>query len=79
MEYLDIEVNSFHREDYYLAQIAAEIRRGNVKDPEKVSVEGMKLKFRLTNEVKKKPPPTCEQSKSFWKALIGFSKKQEKR
>ena len=56
--YLNEEVNSFHREDFYLAQIASEIRRSWSNKPNKIKLENflMKLddKIDLKEELKKK-------------------------
>ena len=73
--YLDEEeTNGFHREDYYLANIAAEIRRSYVKDPEKVVMKSFLMKFKKRE---KKPKMTKEEatkrSKMFWGALLGRS------
>jgi hypothetical protein len=43
--YLDEEPNFFHRGDYYLAMIAAEIRRANCTKPEKVKIKDFILDF----------------------------------
>ena len=74
LEYLDAEVNGFHREDYYMAQIAAEVRRGHVKNPKKVKVEDMVLKF-TTNEKckqKKQKKSNILASKNFWLTSLGL-------
>jgi hypothetical protein len=47
--FLDLEVTGFHREDAYWAQIAAEIRRANVKEPQKVKVEDFLIKYQLAS------------------------------
>ncbi len=51
--YLDWDVNAFHREDSFLAQIAQEIRRTISKDPEKVQIDGFLRKF-VAKKVPKK-------------------------
>lgn len=46
ISYLDFQdTEGFHREDYFLAQIAAEVKRSWVKNPEKVSAKEFLLKF----------------------------------
>lgn len=45
MSFFEMERNSFHREDYYLAQIAAEVRRSIVKRPQDVDVKDFLLSF----------------------------------
>lgn len=55
---------------YYLAQIAAEIRRGHVKRPENVRTEDFLIKFKRLDKdatpVRTGAQPTLEQSKTFW-------------
>lgn len=43
--YLDEEVNGFHREDYYLAQVAMVTAQANSKHPEKIELEHYLLGF----------------------------------
>jgi len=80
IRYLDDEVNAFHREDYYWAQIAAEIRRGNVKHPKNVKVGDFIMTFTTTTKKKAEKKEKAEglsreariaRSKSFWSALAG--------
>lgn len=76
MEYLEQEVNDFHREDYYLAQIAAEIRKTFSKNPAAVRTEKMLLKFKTSGKSPKassdmSKEDRIERSKSFWSALVG--------
>ena len=75
MVYLDEEVNGFHREDYYYAQIAAEVRRGIVKHPESVKVSQFLLKFRNEEENKQTPEEKMGDAKQFFSALTGMGKK----
>lgn len=52
------------KEDYYLAQIAAEIRRANVKNPNTIKIKDFLIKYRSASEEK------TAKSKSAWaKAL----------
>ncbi len=80
----DEEENVFHREDYYLANIAAEIRRSYVVAPEKVDVESFLVKLvRKIKPKKKKPKVSIEErtkrSKSFWAALVKMPKSKKKK
>ena len=77
MWYLDwLDTDGFHREDYYLAQIASEIRRSFIAKPEKVRLTDFLLKFQ-----EKKPEPVLmpeqrmKKSKSAW---LGLFKMKEK-
>lgn len=45
MRFLHLEMNSKRKEDYYLAQIAAEVRRSLVKKPQEVQVQDFLLNF----------------------------------
>lgn len=44
-EYLEELYNSPDRHDYYLMQVAAEVRKGNVARPNQVKIDSFKLKF----------------------------------
>jgi len=46
LEYLKLDFNVQRREDFFLANIAKEIRMSNVKHPEKVKLESYLLKFK---------------------------------
>lgn len=72
-EYLAQEFNRPNRQDYYLASIAAEVRRGsmNCKHPNKVKLKDMVLKFE-TEEDQKTSQEADAQSKKFWFAFTGY-------
>lgn len=82
LEWKDTE--EFNRQDYYLAQIAAQVERGQVKNPSSVTVEGKLIKFVEKKDVEKKEETEEEQnkkvvvSKSFWLGATGVKKKEEK-
>jgi len=71
VEYLDREVTGFHREDYYLAQIAAEIRRWKTK--EKVKLGDFILDFHTDEKAPKKPQDCLNRSKSYWLGITGVT------
>lgn len=84
MEYLDWEANAFDKYNYYLAQIAAEIRRSYVAKGAKVKIEDFIMEFKNKEESSK--PKTRQQiadkMKKFFFAgtgLLGSGKKEEKR
>lgn len=52
MVYLDYEINSFHREDFYLAQIAREICALRAKKPNSIKIENFLLNFVEDKKVK---------------------------
>jgi len=62
--------------DWYLMQVAAEVRRGYVKDPSSVKLKDMKL-------VRPKPEqlPTKEEavarSKSRWFGMLGVKREKQ--
>ncbi len=62
------------RTDGYLMQVAAEVRRGHVKNPRKVKLEDFRLKYDGGSS-RKKPAMTKEQatamSKAVWMARLG--------
>lgn len=74
LTYLDMETNSFHREDYYLAQIATEVVRSRIENPRKVCIEDMLLKF----ESKKEGKLNLEFSEMEEEALIEERTKRSK-
>ncbi len=83
MKYTEIEVHSFHREDFYLAQIAAEVRRSIAKDPTDVQIKDFLLTFEAAK--KEKAPPTEDQkalkleaSKAYWLNLPAPKKPPKK-
>jgi len=56
MQYLDDDINAFHREDYFLAQIAKVFVQANVKNPKNIKLDDYLVKF-------KKPAPVSRQKK----------------
>jgi len=82
MEYLEGKINAFHREDYFLAQIAAEIRRSFVKNPKKVKLDDFLLKFKDKTKTARKKMTKEERTKiakSFWSALTSLSFKPKRK
>tara|TARA_R110000765_G_scaffold288759_2_gene384962 strand:+ start:2044 stop:2391 length:348 start_codon:yes stop_codon:yes gene_type:complete len=76
--YFEGEHTRFHREDYFFAMIAAEVRRTVVQHPEKVSMEDFLLDFgggtqkereEVTEEALERK---IEISKSMWMAAVGM-------
>lgn len=80
MEYLDWDSNAFDKQNYYLAQIAAEVRRSYIAKGAKVKIEDFILDFKRKDET---PRPLSEQQatdrmkKMFFAAtgLTGGAKK----
>jgi len=76
-EYIRRERNTPRREDFYAAQIAAEVRRGIAKKPQAVKTEQFLLTF--TTEEKKQKPPTRKEidlrvahSKARWFGIVNM-------
>jgi hypothetical protein len=81
MEFLDREDYSFP-ERYYLAMIAAEVRRSYVKEPKKVKVKDFLLKLRPVQEKKESVQERGNRTKSFFlrmTGLVGSAAKKRKR
>ena len=81
MAFLDLEINQTSKEDYYLAQVAAEVRRSFVKSPQSVHVKDFILSF--TRAERSSPgggSPAMEdptqRSKNYWSAVLGLEKKE---
>jgi hypothetical protein len=76
MQWLEMEFDRPDRIDYYLMQIAAEVRRGNVKKPNSVKMEKFHLKF--THQ--RRRPKTQEEidritvaSQARWMSAVGMT------
>ena len=64
MAYLEQDQTDHRREDYYMAQVAAEIRRGNSKKPQKIRVDDFLLKYS-----KKKERQSTDEQKNIFKGI----------
>ncbi len=75
----DREINEFRREDFYLANIAAEIRRSYVKDPMSVKNESFLLKFKKgkSKKIKTTMKEATRKAKMFWSALMMVPKRKK--
>ncbi len=79
MEYLKQDVNAFHREDYFLANIARYICVSFAKDSKKVpKLERFLLRFTEKRKVKKAmtKKEAAEKSKRYWLPWAGVNKKK---
>lgn len=74
MVYLEEEPNKFNALYFYLAQIAAEVRRSFIKHPDKVKTNDFMIKFvdKKSSNVKK-----AKQSKSTWLRWLGIDRKKK--
>lgn len=84
MEYLDWEANAFDKTCYYLAQIAAEMRRSYIKRGVVVRVEDFILKFTSKRIEEKISTPMdvqtkTDRAKQFFFGLTGLMGSSKKR
>jgi len=76
MEYLEWEINAFDKTAYYLAQVAAEVRRSYVKTPKSVKFEDFVMKFRSKNEepdISVDASVRLQRQKQFFFGLTGLT------
>ena len=59
------------KDDHYLAQIAAEVRRGNAKKPDDVKDSDFLIDFKEKKEPVKQD---WKQSKNVWLSTLGINK-----
>lgn len=74
MAYFEDEWKEPTLSDYYLMQIAQEVRRVLSKNPNAVKLEDFKIKFQDANAEQKKYDP--EFSKAIWTAIANQSKQK---
>lgn len=67
LDYLSQEEERLTKEDLYFAQIAAEVRRANVKNPRSVKIDHFLVK-RSSESV-----PAPKSSKSIWLSAVGLN------
>lgn len=70
------DTEEFRRQDYYLAQIAAQIERGQVKHPSRVTVQSKILSFTSTKRTEDKAAK-IHTSKNFWLGSMGVRGKRK--
>jgi len=85
MEYLDWEINAFDKTCYYLAQIAAEVRRPNMPKGKTVKLDDFIIKF-SSKKAEEKPLEDAQTRANRMKqyffgmtGLIGKHKKKRKK
>ncbi len=74
LAYIEEEWKEPNRTDFYLMQISQEMRRTVSKNPNRIKLEHFRLKFGTKQE---KQRMDMEQSKSFWKQVLGIAKKKD--
>lgn len=70
-QWLRDENNRPQRIDYYLMQIAAEIRKPNVKNHRKVRTGDFRLVFKDVDKVEEGMEAKIKRSKSAWIGVLG--------
>lgn len=77
MSWLDDQWNSPDRHDFYLMQIAAEVRRPNVKTPSRVQMKDFVVKFEERGSKRKLSQAQKDLmnrlNKSKWLAVVGLN------
>jgi len=82
MTYLNLEAARVDKEHYFLAQIAAEVRRSFVKEPGRVRLEDFMLTFQPNSngvtdveefETDDKVDSKMKMSKAFWSSVLGVT------
>jgi len=78
LQYLEQDWNRPRREDWYLAQVAAEVRRSRVMEPGKVKTKELLIEFESGERTDDGNKPTEEQlatrtarSKAAWFTRVG--------
>ncbi len=66
LEFLQWEEKRHTKSDHYMAQIAAEIRRSNVKNPGRIKIQDFLFKWREASAVDSK----AETSKKAWASAL---------
>lgn len=73
MVYFELDDSRTHRQDYYLASIATEVRRSYVKNPKSVKLDDMMLKFNR-KQTKQVSQEQLDMAKAVWRARLGIKK-----
>lgn len=77
IEYLDQDMNGFHRQDYFLAQIAYLLATSNAKNPKSIDFNSFLMKFgrKADERVQVTSPEAARlkmiQSRSVWASTLG--------
>jgi anti-sigma-K factor RskA len=72
------DTEKFNRQDYYFAQLTAQIERGQVKNPNSVKIESKLLNFTSRKQAVSNEAH-MQNSKNFWLGMVGVKGKKEKR
>ncbi len=71
LSWLQLQDNEPTVDQYYLMQIAQEVRRGYAKKPKTVKLEHMKLKFKSSVGTITDPKAAAATAKTRWLTAIG--------
>lgn len=76
LAYLDLieeeDEKAFTVDRYYMAQIAAEVARNRVKNPNKIKIKDKQIKF-VRKRNGKSNTADIEKSKAFWLGSLGLA------
>lgn len=81
--WLEADLNGFHREDYFLAQIAHLLAQANSKKPADVKFDSFLMKFGKKKQETKGPVPIEEArrrmllSRSIWAGALGLGEQMQ--
>jgi hypothetical protein len=81
LAWLDMQWDRPARIEYYLMQVAAEVRRTLVRNPAKVDANDFQLKFKVRGEEKPVTPEqfkkNVEANKKMWLGIVGAARPTE--
>lgn len=74
VRFMELDWTETKKEDYYRAQIAAEVARSHAKNPRNVKVTDFLIRFRGHWDRPRGPTSksTAERSKKFWFSALGM-------
>jgi hypothetical protein len=73
--YLEDQWQEVTKEDYYLAQIALEVRRTKAKNPAALKLKHMLIQF--ASKTKKSTQETLQASKNYWMGLVDHKQRDD--
>ena len=81
MQYLDWDINAFDKTCFYLAQIAAEVRRPNMPKGKTVKLDDFIIKFSSKKDAEKPEDAKTKANrmKQYFFGMTGLTGKKKKR
>jgi ribosomal protein S19E (S16A) len=77
LAWLDMQWNTPERSDWYLMQVACEVKRVLMKNPQSVGVQDFRLKFKDTGARPASTRQAALASKMKWMGALGMAIPQE--